>query len=169
MRKIGIAVFVVFAGCGSASESGADLAMSISDDLSAADLAMSSDLSTSGDLLAIVDLASAADLASPDGQSLGDVGAPCTDGSQCATGQCISEAMHAKYVGGYCSVIGCNSTSCPSGSICSGGGAIANSGCFEECALGSACRAGYKCCPPQGADLGAMGICVPTTGTALSC
>jgi hypothetical protein len=108
-----------------------------------------------------VDLAATADL-----NPLGAVGAPCTDGTQCATGQCITEAMHSLYVGGYCSIVMC--TTCPAGSYCAGGGGIGALGCFEECTPGAACRTGYKCCPIP-TDLGGQGLCVPASGTGLSC
>jgi hypothetical protein len=152
MKVIAPAFLVGFllAGCGNEPSQGSDLAMSSADDLSVLDLVAPSDLFTPLDF-----------------RSRSGVGSPCTDGSQCASGQCITEAMHAVYTGGYCSILGCTND-CPSGSVCAGGGAIGNTGCFQECALGDACRTGYKCCPVQ-FDLGGMGVCVPTTGTALSC
>ena len=95
------------------------------------------------------------------------VGEPCLTDGECGTGECIKEAAFSAWTGGYCSLTHCE-TNCPSGSQCSGGGAIHTRGCFRECVLGKPCRDGYRCCPGQ-SDAGSSGLCVPATGTRLSC
>jgi hypothetical protein len=96
------------------------------------------------------------------------VGGPCGADGECATGQCITEAATPVYVGGYCTIRNCTNN-CPAGSHCTGGGAIGSFGCFRECVIGQPCRDGYRCCPGSVPDAGTVGLCVPPTGTAISC
>jgi hypothetical protein len=124
-----------------------------------------SNSSTQSDLGAGPDL-SVVDLYSPD-LSLGAVGHACTAPGDCATGYCLTESSAPSYVGGYCTLRNCDADGgvCPSGSDCSGGGAIGSTACFVRCSDNSNCRAGYHCCP----DFNHLKVCVPTTNTAISC
>ncbi|MCS6915666.1 MAG: hypothetical protein RMK29_12540 [Myxococcales bacterium] len=77
----------------------------------------------------------------------GGIGAACTRDADCATGQCITEAQDRSFVGGYCTVRGCNERQpCPAGSSCvgvSGGMRV----CLAHCMKPEDCRKGYACCP----------------------
>jgi hypothetical protein len=99
----------------------------------------------------------------------GAVGAGCTDGSQCSTDFCITDA---KFTGGYCSepipecpAPGGGPDPCPTGSSCLNlsitGGTGSGDACARNCSVDGDCRTGegYKCCPISTA----LHVCIPTS------
>ena len=92
------------------------------------------------------------------------IGTPCTANSECATGVCIDEVKHTSYPGGYCTILGCapaTGDGCPPDAVCSGGGAVMNTMCFEQCSPSGTCRNGYACCKAD-PDAGQVGFCAPS-------
>jgi hypothetical protein len=92
------------------------------------------------------------------------IGTPCTANSECATGVCIDEVKHTSYSGGYCTILGCapaTGAGCPPDAVCSGGGAVMNTMCFEQCSPSGTCRNGYACCKAD-PDAGQVGFCAPS-------
>lgn len=70
-----------------------------------------------------------------------EIGAACTAASQCAGGACMG------LPGGYCTMMGCSTSSpCPSGSECFGLNP-SGSACFKSCTAPAQCRVsdGYTC------------------------
>ncbi len=101
-------------------------------------------------------------------QTGGLVGASCVTDGDCQSRQCLTEAQDTRYVGGACTVKGCDQTgiTCPAGSECKGQGQIDGKTvaiCVSKCEvmLGTnVCRAGYLCCSGPG-PLRTMGWCSP--------
>jgi len=93
-----------------------------------------------------------------------DIGTPCTANGDCASGVCIDEVRHTSYIGGYCTILGCapaTGDGCPPGTVCSGGGAVMNTMCFDRCSPSGSCRSGYVCCKAN-PDAGDVGFCAPS-------
>src|SRR5262245_40679583 len=90
------------------------------------------------------DAADAATLAST-------LGGPCTSDGQCRAGQCLTEAMNSRFVGGLCTVLNVNGPEdCPAGTAYAGG--TGTPACLLRCQTTSECRAGWKCCLTPGSD-----------------
>ena len=72
------------------------------------------------------------------------VGRPCNSVEPCPSGwTCLSDS--AGWWGGYCTV-GCNSSSCPAGSVCASIG-VDEKACFDFCTSTNNCRNDYYCQP----------------------
>lgn len=88
--------------------------------------------------------------------SAGSLGSACSNGAQCESGSCLTNM-----VGGYCSVLDCQSdAACGSGRCLlltdeEAGTELA--ACFKGCTDDAACRFGYRCSDPDGGG----GVCVP--------
>ncbi|NTX06135.1 S8 family peptidase [Myxococcus sp. CA040A] len=94
-----------------------------------------------------------------------DVGASCTDDSDCAEGFC-----NTNFPGGYCSLV-CNTTACPAGSKCYTVSSSGLKNCLDSCSrqVGTGqgdCRSGYVCY----SDGTGIGACQPSCiGSGLNC
>ena len=79
----------------------------------------------------------------------GRVGAPCEGDSDCSAEAptCFTEApgLMNSMVGGYCTVVGCGESGCPSGSRCLGISGTEVSICLDLCSENGDCRQGYSC------------------------
>lgn len=86
----------------------------------------------------------------------GSVGAACTSGAECDSGECMTNL-----IGGYCTVLNCDSDSVCDGGRClvledEDGGTSVNA-CFSSCTDDSGCRFGYQCVDLDGFG----GACLP--------
>jgi len=82
----------------------------------------------------------------------GGVGDSCAAVGDCgggAAGDCITS-----WPDGYCTVLNCENTACPSGSVCVQFTDLA--ACMDACDDGTTCRAGYEC-----ASLDTRSACLP--------
>jgi hypothetical protein len=92
-----------------------------------------------------------------------DVGAPCTTGAECKTGECLTFAGSKLWPGGYCTISDCHikDIACPAGSSCRDPG-DGRGYCMKECdpAMRLQCRSeeGYGCCTGPGPS-GKLGWC----------
>ena len=92
------------------------------------------------------------------------VGDPCGGGSDCQTGQCVTQLEAFGFVDGYCTVRQCDKNlPCPKGSDCKPvNGAFY---CLKGCPINQmTCRMGYRCCSGPGPALG-PGWCAPEQST----
>ena len=87
--------------------------------------------------------------------SAGSVGAACSNGGECDSGECLTNL-----VGGYCSVLNCTDDS-----VCDGGRCLtiededagtSLDACFASCSNDDGCRFGYQCVDPDGSG----GVCL---------
>jgi hypothetical protein len=106
----------------------------------------------------------------PDAAELSPVGGPCKKSADCAGGEgkgCLPATYldgSAGWPGGYCTVFGCETGSCPEGSECfqmSDGAGGVETLCLAACTKKADCNAGYAC--PE------FGACVPACTSDADC
>ena len=103
-------------------------------------------------------------------------GAPCTDGSQCFTGFCMTTDIMAplhpgiEVVGGMCSLLTCeNDADCGSGARCLGTSHMDPSVPFRVCVAScdyAPCRCSYTCLAPVDTG-GTSSVCLPDSLVAV--
>ncbi len=104
------------------------------------------------------------------GTAKGNIGDSCTTGSDCLSSTCADTSLDPGLTGGYCTILGCNTTNkpCPAGSTCIDPGAGVSL-CFATCDPGThVCRSGYVCQPDLAGNPG-KGFCAPQCTKASDC